>query len=233
MFRNPLRPLAAIWATVASLALAGAVEAAVQRVPPGVEWAGGHLVASIAPSPDGAVTGDVSDFVINLSGSVDPTVPGRTLLEGRHVRITLPKGFTRAPSPPGCPLPPARTLLGACNDVLLLSGSPLNPILPFASVAAEYDQATRTITLTATRDIVANPPAAPGIKQIHLLLPGFRNPPAGRYRLSVEAETGPDGALETGSGFLDVLGRASSHHAARTCPRSGSAAAMRCKPQSA
>jgi hypothetical protein len=38
-----------------------------------------------------------------------------------------------------------------------------------------------------------------------MLLIGFKNPPAGRYAIKVAAETGPNGALETGTGQVEIL----------------------------
>lgn len=201
--------LARVIALLASVLVAGAAQ------PASAHSAKEDLVASIVAAPiggDGAVAGRVTDLVINLDASPDPRSPGRTLLAGRRIRIELPPAFQPVdpalpflPLGPGCPLPPAGTPLGVCNTVVLLHGWPQRPVLPFDAISASYDRATSTITLTATRDIIASPPAAPGIKQVHLLLSGFRNPHPGRYELRVEAETGPAGAVESGTGSIHVV----------------------------
>ena len=43
-----------------------------------------HSVVKAPIVPDGNVAGAVTDFVINLSGSMDPEVAGRALLAGRR-----------------------------------------------------------------------------------------------------------------------------------------------------
>ena len=56
---------------------------------------------------------------------------------------------------------------------------------------------SHTFVFTATQDL--GPSAgAPGIKQIHLMAPGFTNPEVmTEYLVQIEAETGADGTLET------------------------------------
>ena len=56
---------------------------------------------------------------------------------------------------------------------------------------------THTFVLTATQDL--DPGTTPGIKQVHLMAPGFINPSPAEHFITVESETGPGGALETGS----------------------------------
>jgi hypothetical protein len=206
--RRAWRPRRGIAAVAGSLLLALAAPGAAATS------ANDGVVASVvaAPvTPDGAVAGRVTDLVLNLDADPDPRIAGRTLLAGRKITIELPRAFRQVepslpflPLGPGCPLPPAGTPLGTCNVVVLLHGWPQRPILPFATVSASYDAAASTITLTALQDIIAAPPAAPGIKQIHLLLSGFRNPGPGTYELRVGAETGPGGSLETGSGSVRI-----------------------------
>ena len=83
-----------------------------------------------------------------------------------------------------------------CNTGVVLQGWPQNPIRPpFLNYSIEYEEQTRTITLTALKDLVPDPPLEPGIKQIHLMLLDFVNPRPGEYRVSVTAETGPGGAF--------------------------------------
>jgi hypothetical protein len=87
---------------------------------------------------------------------------------------------------------------------VLLQGWPQHP-LPFTMYSLEYEEDTNTIVYTALEDIVPDPPAEPGIKQMHLILNGFTNPAEGEYWVTVEAETGPDGAVERGWGRLHIL----------------------------
>ena len=68
-------------------------------------------------------------------------------------------------------------------------------------------EGTNTIVFTALEDLTPSSPLEPGLKQIHLILIGFVNPHPGKYRIMVEAETGPDGALETGRGALRITPR--------------------------
>ena len=56
----------------------------------------GGIVSSVdnAPIvPAGTTAGSATDFVITLDTSLDPSVPGRTLLAGDTVKVTLPDAF--------------------------------------------------------------------------------------------------------------------------------------------
>jgi hypothetical protein len=59
-------------------------------------------------------------------------------------------------------------------------------------------EGTHTAVIEAIQDIVPAPPLEPGIKALHLLFRGFRNPGPGTYDIEIEAETGPEGTVETG-----------------------------------
>jgi hypothetical protein len=158
-------------------------------------------------TPDGDVAGAPTDFVINLDTSLDPSVPGRTLLTGNTVKITLPDDFVNlggpvlnpGPPPSSCP-PPA----GTCSTGVLLQGWPQHPIPPSPANYTVSVEGTNTIVYTATTDLVPAPPAEPGLKQMHLILRNFVNPGPGRYELTVEAETGPGGAVETGVAVVHI-----------------------------
>jgi hypothetical protein len=63
---------------------------------------------------------------------------------------------------------------------------------------------TRNVVFTATDDIVPRGPTNPGIKMIHVRGALFTNPATGRYPIGVEAETGPGGTTERGTGMLTV-----------------------------
>lgn len=170
---------------------------------------GSGIVASVAKAPidpAGDVAGERTDFVINLDSSLDPAVDGRTLLEGKTIKVTLPDDFeylggdVKNPGPPpGCP-PPA----GNCGTGVLLQGWPQNPIPPSPANYTLSLEGTHTIVYTATQDLVPGAFNGPGIKQMHLILTNYVNPKPGRYEFHVASETGPGGALETGVGVVHV-----------------------------
>ncbi len=165
---------------------------------------GGELVASVTKAPidaDGNVAGRPADFVINLSGDMAPESPGRALAKGGWVKIEFPPEFKRTNVPlvprfaPGkCP--------ASCAAAILLQGWPQQPI-PLNQYEARFE-GSHTLVIAATEDIRANPPSDPGIKQIHLMATAFSNPPAGDDRIRVSAQTGPGGAIESGSGTLTI-----------------------------
>ncbi|GAC1646781.1 MAG: hypothetical protein NVS9B11_18960 [Candidatus Dormibacteraceae bacterium] len=166
--------------------------------------AGEGIVRQITKAPvvpDGDVAGSPSDIVIDLNTSLDPNVPGRTLLKGKSIKVTFPDAFKRT----GIPVQQftAGKCPQQCAAVALLQGWPQHPF-PFP----KYDlslEGTQTIVITANEDLKANPPLDPGLKQIHLLASSHTNPAAGSYQIKVSAETGPNGAVETGSGTLTIL----------------------------
>ena len=170
------------------------------------------IVASVlkAPiTPDGDVAGAFTDFVITLDGSLDPTVPGRTLLAGKTIKVTLPDDFVNLGLPVGLPGVCTPSSF-SCSTGVLLQGWPQNPIPPAPANYTLTLEGTHTIVYTATRDL--EPFGAgingPGIKQMHLILNGFVNPQPGRYDIKVEAETGPGGTLETGVGVARIRAKA-------------------------
>jgi hypothetical protein len=168
------------------------------------------IVASVVKAPidpAGDVAGEPTDFVVNLDRSLDPAVPGRALLAGKTIKVTLPEDFVYLggpitnPGPGGCS--PAA---GTCGTGVLLQGWPQNPIPPAPGNYTLGSEGTHTVVYTAARDLVPGDPTfnGPGIKQMHLILTNYVNPKPGRYEFHVAAETGPDGALETGVGVVHV-----------------------------
>jgi len=167
------------------------------------------IVASIDKAPvirDGNVQGRSTDYVITLNTSLNPEVEGRSLKAGDSIRIMFPDAFDlndlgdyplAGPGSAGC-VPGGLV----CTTGVLLKGWPQNPIPPPNYVHSIEDN---TFIYTATTDIDAAGAAAPGIKQIHMILHGVENPKPGHYRIKVEAETGPGGSLETGSVLLQVV----------------------------
>ncbi len=182
------------------------------------------IIESIVKAPvvaDGDVTGKPTDYVINLSGSMDPNVAGRSLNAGDKIRVIFPPEFDLANLNPAyplldapTPLPPIAPLTAndcvpgwlTCTTAVLLPGWPQNPYFPPAVFhTLSIDTGENALVFTARQDMLAAPPAAPGIKQIHLILNGLTNPSPGNYMIRVEAQTGPGGSWETGSALLQVL----------------------------
>ena len=159
------------------------------------------IVSSVVKAPivaDGAVAGAPTDLVINLDTSLDPAVPGRTLKAGKTIRITLPEEFESQGLPTDLPTA-CGAFAGECNTGVLLQGWPQRPIPPTEEFYTLEMDGTHTFVFTAVQDL--GPGATPGIKQVHLMALGFTNP-AGEHHILVEAETGPDGEVETGTGQI-------------------------------
>jgi hypothetical protein len=203
---------------VMTIALMTVMVLVISVVPAGAGRSEGRgIVASVAKAPidpAGDVVGEQTDFVINLDTSLDPAEPGRTLLAGKTIKVTLPDDFKWNGEPvlnpgPGTTLPPTvpptcSAAFDQCGTGVLLQGWPQNPIPPSPVFYTLSLEGTHTIVYTAMQDLVPGGPAAPGIKQMHLILNNFVNPSPGRYEFLVEAETGPGGALETGVGVVHV-----------------------------
>ena len=166
-------------------------------------------VVSAPVAPDGNVAGATTDLVINFDRSMDPSVSGRGLMAGNRIRITLPEDFTNTG------LPIASVFTGCapnCSAAILLQGWPQHPVGLFSGDPGVgewkvFSEGTHTIVIEAVEDIIPTPPLEPGIKQLHLLLFGFRNPGPGSYDIEVEAETGPEGAVERGTARVHILPR--------------------------
>jgi hypothetical protein len=200
-----IRNISFCGATVALLAAATALPAA-----------GAGLVAGIQKAwvvPDGDVTGEAAVYVITLSGSLDPAVRGRSLTAGDQIRVIFPAEFDLTNLATGYPLAdvptPSQPCVPTnlqCTTAVLLKGWPEEPYFPPAQYAKlSIDSAENALVFTAVQDIVADPPVSPGIKQLFLMLHGVTNPSPGYYRIRVDAQTGPAGSWESGSGFLQVL----------------------------
>jgi hypothetical protein len=151
--------------------------------------------------PDGDVAGAPADFVINFDTDMDPSVPGRTLLAGNTIRITLPEAFSSAGLPANVASECA-AFEGECSTGVLLQGWPQRPIPPTLAFHTLEMDGTHTLVFTAVQDLM--PGATPSIKQTHLMALGFTNPEAGDYSIDIEAMTGPEGALETGTAVVTI-----------------------------
>jgi hypothetical protein len=157
------------------------------------------IVSSVVKAPiiaNGDAAGAPTDIVINFDTDMDPSVEGRTLLAGNTVRITVPEAFESAGLPADVPTACA-TFEGECNTGGFLQGWPQRPLPLTAEFYTVELDGTHSMVFTAVQDLGLG--ATPGIKQMHLFLLGFTNPEAGDYPVEVEAETGPDGELETGT----------------------------------
>lgn len=168
------------------------------------EGASTGIASSVVKAPivaDGDVAGRPTDIVINLDTSLDPSVPGRTLAAGKTIRITLPEEFVSAGLSANVPSACA-AFAGECNTAVLLQGWPQRPLPPVLEFQTLEMDGTHTLVFTAVQDL--GPGATPGIKQSHLMALGFTNPEAGDYAIAIEAETGPDGAVETGTAVVTI-----------------------------
>jgi len=180
---------------------------------------GSGIVGSVvkAPiSPDGDVAGAVTDFVINLAVDMDPSAPGRVLRMGESIRIQLPDGFALA-DPENFPVrdlftaPDCGPGMIKCSTGVLLHGWPQHPILPTfppgkaAQFSLSHDAASNTMIYTAAKDTGDAQFGGPGIKQIHLLLLGFRNPDQpGNYPIRVGIFDASGAEMEAGVGYLTI-----------------------------
>ena len=163
------------------------------------------MLRSIVPAPvapDGTVAGAQTDFVINFAVDKRPNAPGLSFEPGDRVEVKLPDGIEFVDPVnfpiskalmPGC-APPVLT----CSTAVFLRGWPQSPIAP----AISYDAASNTLTAEVETAIVPNPPAAPGVKELHIIGLGFKNPEPGRYRVDVTITRGD--SVETGSATLKI-----------------------------
>src|SRR3990172_145692 len=183
-----------------------------------------NIVSAVVKAPvvaDGDVVDAATDVVINLDTSLDPAVPGRTLLAGHTIKVTLPDEFVNTGSIPLRDVFSSPTCVPGnlqCSTAVLLQGWPQRPILPRAPPAPpgtgvpQYSlslEGSNTIVFTANVNLVPGVPlSGPGIKQIYLNLNGFRNSSRpGLYRIAVEAETGVNGEVERGIGLVHIRPR--------------------------
>ena len=194
----------------------GAAAAALVAAATALPAAGAGIVAEIQKAwvvPDGDVTGEAAVYVITLSGSLNPTVRGRSLAAGDQIRVIFPPEFDLTNLAAGYPLADVPTSSQPCvpsnlqcTTAVLLKGWPEEPYFPPAQYATlSIDAAENALVFTAVQDMVADPPVSPGIKQLFLMLHGVTNPAPGHYQIRVEAQTGPWGTWESGSGILQVV----------------------------
>lgn len=184
------------------------------------------IVESIGKSSiiaDGNVSGEPTDILITLDRSLDPSVNGRSLAAGDEIRVIFPPEFDLSnldpgyplrdvpwPLPPVPPLPPMPCVPGnlQCSTAVILHGWPQQPFFPPAlHHVLSVEPVDNALVFTALQDLEPAGPTEPGIKQLLLILNGLTNPHPGQYLLQVEAQTGPGGAWESGSGLYKVIPR--------------------------
>lgn len=188
-----------------------------------------NLIESIIKAriiADGDVAGAPTDFLINLNVPRDNT-PGLSLAAGNTIKITLPPEFIDEGTLQTETVFSSKTCtIGdfTCNTSVFVQGWPQRPIanvVPPVTLTSENTTGDPVYTLsveknadgshtfihTAIQDVgPGSPPPGPGIKQIHMILPGFTNPTTpGLYEIVVESETGEGGALQTGRANIDIL----------------------------
>ena len=153
-------------------------------------------VSKAPTSAEGYAQGQPTDVVFDLGMSLDPAVPGRTLKAGDSIRITLPEEFSSSGLPADVPSA-CDVAGGACNTGFLLQGWPDGYFPTTEDYYTLEMEGTHTFVFRAVQDL--GPSAgAPGIKQIHLMAPGFTNPEVmTEYLVQIEAETGAGGTLES------------------------------------
>lgn len=170
---------------------------------------GNGFVQSIDKAPvanDGTVTGSYTDIVVTLSPSLDPKVEGFDLHAGDTIKIKLDKLFLNSGKPVrsiGLGCAPLFLPAANCSTGVLLQGWPQHPIAPpnySISLAA-----SNTIMFAMNSDVPANPPSAPGLKQIHLLLFGFINPHPGHYNVDVIMEDVVGNIIHEGQGKVHII----------------------------
>lgn len=202
--------------------MASAVSAALfftlPAVAPSMAQSASGIVGSVikAPiAPDGDVAGAVTDFAISLAIDMDPATPGKILRAGESIKIQMPAEFKFANGKEF----PVRDLFSAkdcvpgllkCTAGVLLHGWPQHPILPSFPPGKKqqytftHDASTNTIIYTAKVDIDKVPLPGPGIKQIHPMLFGFKNPEKpGSYPIRVSFTDASGKETESGVGYLD------------------------------
>jgi hypothetical protein len=175
-----------LWSLVLPLLLA------VVLVPVPTARAADNIVVATPKAPvvaDGDVAGRPTEINLVLDRSLDPQVAGRGLARGKTISVTLPGAFIRTAVPVKAP-----------ESGALVKGWPQGGLGGYTVTLA----GTHTVVFTATEDIAPTGPDNPGIKVLHVRGHAFTNPAPGDYPIAVVAETGPDGAVETGTGTLTI-----------------------------
>jgi hypothetical protein len=185
-----MRPSKAVTVLAAVMALLAAL-------PPAAP-AGGILQAVVNSPVDftGTVAGERTGINLILDRSLDPEVPGRSLKAGRTIKITLAREFFRNE---------AVKIDGDVN-LIMVKGWPQGGI-PVKAGYTVGQEGEHTLVIRAQADILADALAdRPGIKVFHVRGGTFMNPTApGQYPVRIEAQTGPNGEVETGEATVAIV----------------------------
>lgn len=155
---------------------------------------------TIAPAPvtfDGNVAGQATDFVFTLVADANPATSGFAMRSGESLRLTLPTIFKRN----------AAVSISADTDVnlVLTKGWPQGAVRLAGQYRVGYDEKDNAMTVTASQNVTADGPNAPGIKVIHLRGRSFINPLSGDYPVTVTHVTADGKPLATWQGRIKVL----------------------------
>lgn len=149
------------------------------------------LDISVAPAPigpGGTTAGEVTDFVLTFIDR-NPAVDGIGMVAGGSVTVELPPEFTNTGS--------------GGDGLILLQGWPQSPPAPPPAFPWTTAVDGTTVSATLTADFLVGA-FGPGVKQVHLLLNGFRNPTnPGVYDVGLTIRPDPDSTV-THSGVARV-----------------------------
>ena len=154
-------------ASIRAMALLLMLLLTVILIPVATARGAGDIVVATPKAPvvaDGDVTGKPTDFNLVLDRSLDPQVAGRSLLQGKTIKVTLPDAFIRTEVPVKAP-----------ESGALVKGWPQGGLGGYTVTLA----GTHTVAFTATEDIVPSGADNPGIKVLHVRGRAFTNPCAG------------------------------------------------------
>ena len=139
--------------------------------------------------PDGTSAGAFTDIVLNFR-DLDPNTPGIPILIGGSIEVVLPEAFTNT---------------GVGNNLgIILQGWPQSPPGPPPSFSITT-VVSNTITVEMTKDYDLGGVDAPGPKQAHLNLKGFRNPGPGMYPISMSIMDPSGDITHSGIGTVHII----------------------------
>ncbi len=169
-----------------------------------------NLVSAIDNAPivaDGNVAGAATDLVITLDRDLDPAVDGYRLAAGGTIRVRLPEAFRHTGEPALADVFGSGDCVPGnmqCSTAVMLRGWPQGPIpprmppKPAGEGKVVYNieaHGPHTLVFRARVPIGPGEPMPrqvnPGIKQLHLILNGYRNPDPGTYPVEVEIMPDP------------------------------------------
>ena len=184
-----------------------------------VHASGNKLIHSINKAPisiDGDVAAAVTDFVINLDFDMDPSAQGLNLQPSQTLSVELPDTFQFDNAEEF----PVRNILSAkdcapnivkCTTAVFLHGWPQHPILPRNPKTGteqfdfSFDSNQNAFLFKIKTDTNKVFLPGPGIKQIHLLAFGFRNPEnPGEYPIKVSIIDADGGVIQSDTAVFDI-----------------------------